>query len=133
MKLFYSFIVSFFSPVSLFCETRFTHFASFIILCNYFFRKNTSFWPVFVALWGFNRQTSFFSSVSRKTGWNCATSQNKNKCGFYRNLTVLQKQAKTSCFYAKKSGKNLWNWQKVWNEFHKKSETGEKKWNCMKL
>ena len=51
------------------------------------------------------------------------------------NLIFLQKQAKNTCFNGKKNGKKLWNWQKVWNEFHKKvklEKKNETPWKTVK-
>ena len=48
LQFFHSFI--FYSAVSFFCETSF----KFHIFFHFFFRKNTSFWPVFVKKWGFS-------------------------------------------------------------------------------
>ena len=38
-------------------------FYSFIIFFHFFLRKNTSFWPVFVAQWGFNERGKMINTV----------------------------------------------------------------------
>ena len=79
----------------------FTFFSQFHFFSCFFLPKKTSFWPVFVKKWGFRKTDLNFKSFSETS--------------FF-----LQKKAKNSCCYAKKS--------------MKKSETGKKKWSSfMKL